>query len=154
MFMGMNQRLAIGVASLISVFSACAGGATAGSPPGAAAPNAAGRITSIITHSEIAAVGVASIYEVIEGLRPSMLRSRGRLEHQIGITPADSGAPSRTIKVYVDGKWIGDPTRLWSIPAAIVDQVQYLTSSDATTRFGTGHDAGAILVTSKIEYRG
>jgi hypothetical protein len=103
----------------------------------------------MIPEAEIAATGLQTLYEVIERLRPSMLRTRGQVGRLSGATGSEPGASNSGIKVYLNGTGVGDISMLRTIQASSVKQVQYLSSSDATTRFGTGHDAGAILVTSK-----
>lgn len=140
----------VGVAAVAGV-SACASGGSSGTPASGAAATPPGPRGSanLIVESEIAATGLQTIYEVVERLRPSMLRTRGQMGRLSGATSTESGAGSSTIKVYHNGTAIGDVSMLRNIQASSVKSVQYLSSSDATTRFGTGHDAGAILVTSK-----
>lgn len=104
---------------------------------------------NLITESEIAGANLETIYDVIERLRPNMLRTRGQMGRLSGAAGSDPGASSSKIKVFLNGTAIGDVTMLRGIQAASVKQVDFLNSSDATTRFGTGHDAGAILITSK-----
>ena len=80
-----------------------------------------------------------SAYNAIERLRPIWLRARG--------------APSLTASnpypvVYVDGMRHGDIDDLHTIPTGDVDTISYMSPSDATTRFGTDHTSGAILLTT------
>jgi hypothetical protein len=142
-----GRKFCIGLAF---VTVACSGGRSGG--VASEAPNASARANPrVITQDEINSVGVASIYEVIEKLRPTMLRSRGRLEREDREYNVDSSAWARTIKVYLDNEHLGEPSRLLGVPAAIVNQVEFITANDATVRFGAGHEAGAILVTSKYK---
>jgi hypothetical protein len=53
------------------------------------------------------------------------------------------------LKAYLNGSPLGDVNSLRSIQATSVKEVKFLNASDATTQFGTNHDSGAILVTSK-----
>jgi hypothetical protein len=53
------------------------------------------------------------------------------------------------LKAYLNSSPLGDVNTLRSVQAASVKEVQFLNAADATTRFGTGHDSGVILVTSK-----
>lgn len=149
--MRMRVRVIVGVLALGFMVGACASGGSSSAPAAASSNNAARRGSStLITESEIAgATGAETIYEVIERLRPSMMRTRGQMGRVTGASGGDTGAGMSTIKVYLNGTAIGDVSMLRGIQAAGVKQVQYLSSSDATTRFGTGHDAGAILITSK-----
>lgn len=139
----------------IGSLGACASG---GSKPPAAAPSSTAAASTstapkrgssnLITQSEIEAANLETVYDVIERVRSNMLRTRGQMGRVTG-TASGGGAGMSTIKVYLNGTLIGDTSALRGIQASSVKQIEYLSSSDATTRFGTGNDAGAILVTSK-----
>ena len=79
--------------------------------------------------------GTLDVYQAIERLRPRWLQTRGR----VGSRPV----------LYVSGSRRGDLDDLKSMQAAEVEQMEYMSPSDATTRFGTGHSGGAILVTNR-----
>ena len=148
----MSLRPMIGICALALLTGACASGGSSSAPAaasGASSTTVRRGNASLITESEIAGANLETIYDVIERLRPNMLRTRGQVGRLSGATDTESGASSSRIKVYLNGTSIGDTSMLRGIQAASVKQVDYLSSSDATTRFGTGHDAGAILVTSK-----
>ncbi len=92
-----------------------------------------------ISREEIAAgLGrFSTAYEIVRALRPNMLQSRG--------TPR----PERPgIRVYRDGIPFGGVETLAMIPAREVLDVRWLSGIDATTRYGTGNSAGAIVVTT------
>ena len=93
----------------------------------------------VITAEEIAATNVATAFEVVERLRPQFLRTRG---------PSSALLETR-ITVFQDNMNLGGIDMLRQIRAADVQEIRYLSASDATTRFGSGHPAGAIVVTSK-----
>lgn len=101
------------------------------------------RNRSILTAEEINLDKGASrtAYDVIARLRPEFLRSRGASSLQ-------STAPITAI-VYVDEMRYGDLDDLKSMSAHQIFSVQYLNASDATTRFGTDHLGGAILITTR-----
>ncbi len=151
----MTLRSFVGVLA-IGALAACASG---GSKPPAAAPSTTAAASTgtaprrgsanLIVQAEIEGAHLETIYEVIERLRPNMMRTRGQMGRVSGAASGGSGAGMSTIKVYQNGTLIGDITMLRGIQASTVKQVEYLNSSDATTRFGTGNDAGAILVTLK-----
>lgn len=145
------MRLIVAVFAAGIVVGACASaGSRAPAATGTSSATAPRRGSATpITQEEIAAAHLETIYDVIEQLRPSMLRTRGLMDRSGGGSPAEAGAASNSINVYLNTTWIGDVTKLRGIQAASVKLVQYLNSNDATTRFGTGHGAGAILVTSK-----
>ena len=87
----------------------------------------------------------ATAYDIIRGVRPSILRSRGiPAEARSSSRPRSSGG----IMVYVDGVRFGGLESLQQIAANSVLNVRRLSSTDATTLFGTGHIEGAIMVTT------
>ena len=77
-------------------------------------------------------------YDVIQRLRPHFFRTRssGSIQRP---TPV-------AIKVYVDGTLRGSILSLREILATAVISILYLDGSDATTRYGTDHENGAIVV--------
>jgi len=101
-----------------------------------------GRDTSsdaVIDRDAIEASNVSgSAYDLVRTLRPAWLRVRGK---------ATLGYP----RVYVDGlRRSGRPVDvLGGISVRLVQRVQYLTTQEATARFGTGHEHGAILVETR-----
>ena len=144
----MTMGLVVGFLAIVSL-GACASG---GSKPAAAPSTTATASVSsspkrgssnLITQAEIESTSLELLYDVIERLRPSMLRARGQTSR------LSSGAETSTIKVYHNGTLMGDLSSLRSIQSSSVKQVEFLSSSDATTRFGTGNAAGAIVITSK-----
>jgi hypothetical protein len=100
------------------------------------------RNRSLITADEISALHVATAYEVVEMLRPQFLRTRGAAS-------INDPTPIPAV-VYVDGFRHGDtPEALKTIDRVAVREIEYLDSREATTRFGTGHRGGAILVRTR-----
>mgnify|MGYP002760590530 FL=1 len=90
-----------------------------------------------ITREEIQRVEqVSSAYSVVQRLRPNWLRKRG---------PSSINNPS-DIVVYVEGSRYGPPPSLRQVDPLNVASMRFLTDDQATTRYGTGHDNGAILV--------
>lgn len=80
-------------------------------------------------------------YDIIKRLRPQFLRQRGS-----GSIRNYNPVP---VRVYVDGILQSqDVSALNEIMAYSVVEISYLNGSDATTRFGTGYENGAILVTT------
>lgn len=79
-------------------------------------------------------------YDIVRRLRPQFLQSR----------PSGSIQNPRKvpIKVFVDGGFRGTVAVLNEIVAHSVVEIVYLNGADATTRFGTGYESGAILVTT------
>jgi hypothetical protein len=139
------MRRTVFVLGAAILLGACGGGG-AGTPAStsaaASAPRPARGSANVITEAEIAAANVNNAYEAIQRLRPTMLRGRGS---------ASSSDQSGTqgLVIYVDGSPLGGVQALGNISALNVREIRYLNASDATTRFGTGHPVGAILVTTR-----
>jgi hypothetical protein len=103
---------------------------------------------NLISEAEIKAlIGSAqTALEVVQRLRPAMLRSRN------GSTTGNNGARSSSASspnephVYFDGQPMGGLRALGEIMISQIREIRYLTPTDATTMFGTGNPAGAIQV--------
>ena len=110
---------------------------------------------NLITEEEIASNGsFTNALEIVQRLRPSMLRVRGGAGGAQASEASSSGgggmdAGSAEIKVYVDNQPMGGVDALRQIVPAQLKEIKYLSPSDATTLFGTGNSAGAIQVISK-----
>ena len=97
-----------------------------------------------LTAEEIAEVSANTAYEVVEIARRQWLRQRALRTGSNQAMGSQEGAV-----VYLDGVRIGDVSELRRIRATVVAEMEYLSPSDATNRFGTNHDQGAILVTTR-----
>lgn len=95
----------------------------------------------VIEAEAIARVSATDAYQIVQNLRPAWLRTRGVISMQ---HPRAGEAV-----VYVDGVSYGDLGSLRQISAGDVARMEYLGAADATTRFGTGHAGGVIMVTTK-----
>jgi hypothetical protein len=98
---------------------------------------------NVITSDEIQSENFRSAFEIIERLRPQMLRGRG------SISISDNTGASTIPVVYVDNVQFGAIETLRNIPAMQVREIQYINQSDATTRWGTGHAGGVIMILTK-----
>lgn len=100
---------------------------------------------NLITSAEIEAAGtdMNTAYDLVERLRPSMLRFRHYSARE------SSSAAVLGPVVYVDDVRLGAPDLLRTVMRASVREIRFLNASDATTRFGTGHMSGAIQVLTK-----
>ena len=142
MFIPCSHRLTLRLGALVSLtLLGCA-------PPSASARARPAKQLFEITQAEIEAESTkGSLYDLVLKLRPRMLASR--------VTPAGPQSRSQlweansSIKVYLDGFRYGGVESLAAIPASNVVEVRWLSAMDATTRFGTGNTAGAIMVTSR-----
>jgi hypothetical protein len=92
-----------------------------------------------LVQEDLERLDVANAYQAVERLRPDWLRSRG------AYSPRNPQASLPTI--YVAGvRQQGGPGVLRQVRLGDVREIQYLNSVDATTRYGTDHAGGAILV--------
>ena len=90
---------------------------------------------NLITAEELAEYTNLTCYEVVQRLRPRWLQTRGSEQNPV---------------VYQDGNRIGSAESvLAGMSANAVASLKYLNASDATTRYGTGHLAGAIEITTR-----
>jgi hypothetical protein len=95
-----------------------------------------------ITADELAKIDVQNALEAVQRLRPQFLQTRGGASASMTLGPQD-------VVVYVDQTRMGGPSTLAQIPIGDVKEIQYLSGTDATQRFGTGHGSGAIIVIRK-----
>jgi hypothetical protein len=98
------------------------------------------RSPDLITAAEITERSdIQTAYDAVQRLRSAWLRSR------------DVGNVSRSpapIVVYIDGMRAGGLEALAALQASRVVEMRRLNASDATTRYGTDHTSGAIVVTT------
>ena len=126
----MRAPIFIGIAAGLVVVGGCSSSSSQGGEPTLPAGG------NVITRAEIEAVTNArSAYDVIRQLRYTWLQTRVR-------SPS-GGDP---VRVYVDGINQSGVEELRRIEPSLVAEMVFLDPGDATTRFGTGHTAGAILV--------
>jgi hypothetical protein len=140
------RSIALALAAAVSGAAACGGGAA----PGGAAPAPRGP-ANLITEAEIQATSYSTALEIVQGLRPTMLRNRSTTMNpatsRVGFP--DEAAAGGEVVAYVDDVRLGDATMLGTIPVSRVKEIRYIGATDATTRWGTGHGSGAILVVTR-----
>ena len=100
---------------------------------------------SVITTEQIANSSAANAYDLIHGIRPIWLRSRG----QNTLDPSQLTSTSTYAAVFVDGQRYGDINSLRSMSVYEIRQIRFLSGSDATTKYGTGYPAGVIEVITR-----
>lgn len=98
----------------------------------------------VIPEAEIAAGSYQTALEAVQNLRPGMLIPRG-----VGSDATGVSAASIPIVVYMDDVRLGELQSMVNIPAGRVKEIRFLNARDATTRYGTGHSSGVILVITK-----
>lgn len=115
------------------------GCATGGRAPGERDPD-------LLTGSALAEHPHYSAMQMIRQFRPNWLRDRNGSFNALGV---EDIANPRGIRVYVDGlSQRAGLDALERITVSDVHELRRLDSVDATQRFGVGHSAGAILVTT------
>ena len=108
----------------------------------AAAHRQATGTRALLLADEIEESGAKTVQEAITRLRPEWLRARrGRTSMQ---DPA-----AGEVVVYLDGVRYGGMRALATLGTQSVLDMTFLDASDATTRFGTGHGGGAILIRTR-----
>ena len=106
-----------------------------------ASPNL-GSDRNVITEQEIRSVPAANLYELVEKLRPQMLRAHGQS------TLGGSTASDFPI-VYLDGRSYGDVGSLRSLIPSQVSLVRYYDATNAAGKFGITGGSGVIEVTTR-----
>lgn len=106
----------------------------------------------VITMEEIQAVLGTSrtAYDVVARLQPRWLekRSTSALPTRPSSTEARVAQDTGDIVVYLNNQRYGGPQALRDLSAEAVAEMRYLGPAEAA-RFGTGHQHGAILVTTR-----
>jgi hypothetical protein len=87
-----------------------------------------------LTAEEIQQRQFNSAYEAVQALRSPWLRER-----------VEDGTAERIV-VYVDGTRAGGTGFLRQVEASAVVSMRYLSPSEASTRYGSGHNGGVIQV--------
>jgi hypothetical protein len=105
------------------------------------------RRTNVISFAEIESIRdqATDLMTVVQRLRPQFLRPRGAAS--FGNNRSGKSVP--VAQVVVDGVHRGDVQVLRQLSTQSVKEIHYMSAADATTRFGTGFDAGAILVITR-----
>lgn len=130
---------------LLLVSAACAG---ARSGTAASVEDAEGGATGGVRHiswAEIDATGdnALTAWDLIQRLRPAMLRPRAFSLR------GGRGSPAVSPVAYLDDVRLNDLRSLQQVWREQIYEIRYLSASEATTRWGTGHASGAILVVTR-----
>lgn len=118
--------VAMGLALGLSGCASSGGGGTSSRPAGAT--------TNRIVAAELAEVGQIDALQAVNRLRPRWTAVRGGSDSPV---------------LYVDGSRRSSLSDLGSLRATDVQTMEFMSANDATTRFGTGHTGGAIMVTTR-----
>lgn len=143
-----SNRLALVVSLTVALSGAGCGGA---SPflngPADGGPEQNSRSPDELERGEIEERGSNALtaMSLIRRLRPAWLRARG---------PNTFNDPSSQFPVvYIDEIRHGSLATLHRIPVGEIYRIEFFGTSDATTRWGTGHLAGVINIVTGREWR-
>ena len=96
---------------------------------------------NLITADEISKTSVQNALEVVQKLRPAMLRRA---------TISSANAQSRgEIVIYIDNTRYGPVDNLRQIPSSSIALVRYFSASESQLKWGSGHPGGVIEVVTK-----
>lgn len=125
----MRNRLFRVVAAALLVGSACTQPSTGAKP-----------VTdrNVLTQEQFASRHFSNVYEAVEEFHSPWLSTRG----------TDSFSSPSEVKVYLDNTLMGGIETLKSIPIINVVYVRHYDGPSATSRWGTGHAAGVIYVST------
>lgn len=122
---------------LVASTGACAGLGSGHSPT--TSPT---RADSFVTGLEIQEAGGST---VLDGVRLLV-----RPPSMTGLTPRTFRNPRGDAPVvYLDGVRVGDIRLLGQIHWTELESMRFMTPADATTRYGTGHFGGALIVETR-----
>ena len=125
------------VAAIVALTACASGGGVA---------TAAKQNPNVISMEEIIESSASNAYEVIQRLRPNFLRTRGAVH---GTPGAANAVEMVDLVVYLNENRLGGSDQLRQIATGDIKEIRYFNSSEATTKWGTGHSAGAIQVVSR-----
>lgn len=114
----------------------------------------------VITAEEVTEANVSTAYEAVQKLRSDWLRQGQRQMTIYGRTGRASGevqdpnrtmdaAGSVTLAVFVDGTELGGPEELQRIPSNRIEEMRFLSGSDAQQQYGARYAGGLIQIKLK-----
>lgn len=122
------------------------------------------RDRTLITAEEVSEAGANTAYEAVQKLRSDWLRRGQRQMTVYGRTSGTTDSPrpgsetgdlsdasSRGLKlaVFVDGTDLGGVEELQRIPSNRIEEMRFLSGSDAQQQYGSRYAAGVIQVKLK-----
>lgn len=145
------MRSSMFMIALVVAGAACASsGGSSGGGTSAISSGARPGNSNLITLAEISRGNYGNALEIVENLRPSMLRPRGATLSNPNTTGVSADqATSVNVVVFLDEVRLGEPSRLAQVPAGSVREIRFINARDATTRWGTGVSSGVIQIISK-----
>lgn len=107
-----------------------------------------------ITREQIAALSTLDAHAIIGSLEPGWLRGRngntvgGAAGVGLGADAGSAGGVEYPV-VFLDGVRYGDLDSLYGLRAGEIEQMEFVSPLEASTRYGSGYLAGVILVTTR-----
>lgn len=98
---------------------------------------------NVITSAQIDSAHERTAYDLVTRFRSNFLNSRGK-------NSIVQKVPSEPT-VYLDEVEYGPVSSLRSIPASHVSEIRFIEGWDAMTKYGSGHVAGVIQITTKLQ---
>ena len=108
----------------------------------------AGKNQNVITAEEIAQTSGMTAYDLIQHLRPNYLRTRGAV-HGSPSADGTNHLEAIDVVVYLNETKFGGTDQLRQIAFSDIREIHSYSASEATTKWGTGHSAGAIQVLTR-----
>jgi hypothetical protein len=99
------------------------------------------RESNQITAKELEGSQHQNAFDLIQSTRPRWLRGRGPQSF------TDRGAGA--VVIYLDGTRIGGASTLRRIMASDMEAAEFLSASEAMSRYGMNHSGGAILIQTR-----
>lgn len=93
---------------------------------------------NLLTQEELVARGYHNVYDAVEALRNNWLRPRG----------SDSFNQPSEVQVYLDSNRLGGVDALRGMNVNVIRSVRWFDGVTATGRWGVGHGAGVIYVST------
>jgi hypothetical protein len=114
--------------------------ATLGCASSSAAPSQPREDRNKITAQQLARITADNAYDAVRLLQPQWLEDRGANTFN---------GPPATAVVFIDGARVGDLEHLRNVQINSVSEIRYLTSGEASNRYGMGLARGVIEVITK-----
>jgi len=127
------RRVTLAAVITTLAFSGCATG-------GGSSTSDVRRDPNLITAEELAEFSTGTAQDAVRRLRPSWLRSRGTIS---------GGGNASLPRVFVDGRDYGSTNSLGDFNVDSVAELEFMSATDATTRYGTGYAGGIIHLRTK-----
>jgi len=125
------------IAGLVIASACSSSGGAASTPDARPAPS---QDRNLLTQDELQRTAGSDLFDAIRILRPQWLRQAPTIIRQGG---------EGSLLVYLDGVRYGDATSLRQISISVVQEVRFLSPSEAQGRYGTQDLHGVIAVTTR-----